>query len=51
MNEMRKRLKILIIKAEWKRPLAGHRLRWRIILGWILGKYGGMCGLDESGSD
>jgi hypothetical protein len=33
--------KVLVAKPEEKGPRGGPRRRWRIILEWILGKYGG----------
>jgi hypothetical protein len=39
----------LVRNPKNKRPLGRHRLRLRIILKWILKKYG-ECGLDSLGS-
>jgi hypothetical protein len=42
--------KMLVGKPEGKRLLGRARRRWRIILKWILRKYGLRCRLDTSGS-
>jgi len=41
IGEVRKVYNILVEKPEGKRPLGKSRRRWRIMLDWILEKYGG----------
>jgi hypothetical protein len=42
MGHVRNAYKILVGKSEGKTPYGRPRLNGRIILEWILGKYGGM---------
>jgi hypothetical protein len=51
MGKMRNGYKISVGKPERKYHLKDLSINGRIILEWILGKYGGMvCGQDSSGS-
>jgi len=38
---MKNAYRIFVGEPDRKRPLGGSKRRWKIILEWILGKYGG----------